>query len=428
MIDRGIVAMLSELAIERDLKKEFVLETLKESIITAARKEYGLEEDLECEISEASGKITLFRIKKVVKKVEDPYKEISLSEARRFKPTIEAGATFKEELPIERFGRNAITVVKNTLIQKIKTNEKEILYEKYKTKVGELVSGTVSRIYSTGAYIKIGNTEAFLSREEQIPEEKLRKGSPIKAIIKEVTERPKEGDEERVRIKGPVVYLTRIDPDFVTQLLEFEIPEILHSEVNIKGIARNPGQRTKIAVYSTNEKIDAVGSCVGHRGNRIQSIVRELAGERVDVVRWKKDKAKYAAEALSPVEVVEAEMLDSKKVLCIVPDDELTGAIGKVGENVSLAVALTGLDIEIKGRTEYHKDKESNRRKKIKVGKLPISSHIKKLLKDAGYKNAQDIMSHSKEKLMEAKGLGSKSVDKIYTAIHKVMSSDQINA
>ena len=121
-------------------------------------------------------------------------------------------------------------------------------------------------------------------------------------------------------------------------------------------------------------------------------------------------------------------MLDSKKVLCIVPDDELTGAIGKVGENVSLAVALTGLDIEIKGRTEYHKDKESNRRKKIKVGKLSISSHIKKLLKDAGYKNAQDIMSHSKEKLMEAKGLGSKSVDKIYTAIHKVMSSDQINA
>ncbi len=424
MIDRGIVAMLSELAVERDIKKEFILDTLKESIITAAKKLYGLEENLECEISEASGKISLYRKMKVTKKVKDPDIEISLSDAREVKPTIELGAIFKKEIPIDEFGRNAITIVKNTLIQKIKTNEKEILYSKYRGKEGELVSGTVSRIYSTGAYIKIGELEAFLPREEQIPEERLRKGSPIKALVKEVTQQPKEGDKDRIRIKGPVVYLTRIEPEFVVHLLEFEIPEILHSEVKIKGIARIPGKRTKIAVYSTNEKIDAVGSCVGHRGSRIQSIVRELSGERVDVVRWKKDKAKYAAEALSPVEVAKTELKGKKKILCLVPDDELTGAIGKVGENVSLASELTGVDIEIKGRGEYHKEKETKRRKKVKVKDLPISDHIKKLLITAGYKNAQDIMSQRKEELMETKGLGNKSVDNIYTAIHKVISQE----
>ncbi len=424
MIDRGIVAMLSELAVERDIKKEFILDTLKESIITAAKKQYGPEENLECEISEASGKITLYRKKEVTKKVKDPDTEISLSDARMVKPTIELGATFREEIPIEDFGRNAITIVKNALIQKIKTNEKEILYEKYKSKADELVSGTVSRIYTTGAYIKIGEIEAFLAREEQIPEEHLRKGSPIKALVKDVTQRPKEGDDEKVRIKGPVVYLSRIEPDFVIRLLEFEIPEILHSEVKIKGIARIPGKRTKIAVYSTNEKIDAVGSCVGHRGNRIQSIVRELSGERVDIIRWNKDLAKYSAEALSPVEVKEATILNENKVLCVVPDDELTGAIGKVGENVTLASELIGIDITIKGWSEYQKEKVTKRRKKIKVKDLQVNDRIKKLLLDAGCKNAQNIMSQSKEELMEIKGLGTKSIDKIYRSIHKIINRE----
>ncbi|MEA1912768.1 MAG: transcription termination factor NusA [candidate division WOR-3 bacterium] len=424
MIDRGIVAMLSELTAERELDKEFVLEILKESIITAAKKQYGLDESLECEISEASGKITLYREKTVKKEVKDQSTEISLEEARRLKPTIALGATFKEEIPIEEFGRNAINIVKNTLIQKIKTNEKEMLYEKYKNKEGELVSGTVSRIYSTGAYVKIGDIEAFLPREEQIPEERLRRGNPIKALIKDITTSPKEGDEERIRIKGPIVYLSRIEPEFVLHLLEFETPEVLHSEVEIKGIARKAGTRTKVAVYSKNEKIDAVGSCVGHRGNRIQSIVRELSGERVDVIRWEKDKAKQAAEALSPVKVVESKMINEKKVLCIVPDDELTGAIGKVGENVSLAAELTGLNIEIRGRSEYRKEIENERRKKVTIDKLTISDYIKKLLKNAGYKNAQDIVAQTREELMEIKGLGNRLVDKIYSAINKTISRD----
>ncbi|MCK4422227.1 transcription termination factor NusA [candidate division WOR-3 bacterium] len=427
MIDRGIVSILSELSTERELKKDFILETLKESIIAAAKKQFGNLDNLKCEISEASGVITLYKEKKVIEKVEDPINEISLDEARKIKPTIEIGTIFKEEIPIEEFGRNAITVIKNTLIQKIKTNEKEILYEKYRKKIGELVSGTVARLYSTGAYIKVGDVEAFLAREEQIPEKRLRKGAPIKAIIKEVTKHPKEGDEERVRIKGPVIYLTRIDQNFVIRLLEFEIPEILHSEVEIKGIVRVPGKRTKIAVYSNNEKIDAVGSCVGHRGNRIQSIVRELAGERVDIIRWKTDKAQYAAEALSPVEVVGTELLGEKKVLCIVPDDEITGAIGKIGENVTLAAQLTELEIEIKGRTDYHKEKEVGKRKMIKVKNLLLSAHKKKLLKDAGIKNVQDIVSLNREELLKIKGMGNKTVDEIFTAIHKAMNQEHGN-
>jgi N utilization substance protein A len=424
MINKSIVTMLSELAAERDLGKEFVLQTLKESLITAARKKYGRAENLGCEISEASGNIKLFLEKTVTKKVTDPDIEISLKEARRIKPTIEIGATFKEEIPVDEFGRNAINIVKNTLIQRIKTNEKEMLFEKYKNRQGELVSGTVSRIYSTGAYIKIGDIEAFLPREEQIPNERLRRGSQIKALIRKITPTPEEGDEDRIRIKGPVVYLSRIQPEFVIRLLEFEIPEVLHSKVDIKDIARKPGERTKVAVYSQNEKVDAVGSCVGHKGSRIKSIVRELSGERVDVVHWKEDKAKYAEKALSPVKVIESKLIGTSKILCIVPDDELTGAIGKLGENVSLASELTGLKIDIKAKSEYSKEKEDNKRSKIKLDDLDISDHVKKILKKEGIKNAQDVLSRSDEELIKIKGIGKKKLEAIHKSIHTQINKE----
>jgi len=424
MINKSIVTMLSELAAERDLGKEFVLQTLKESLITAARKKYGRAENLDCEISEASGNIKLFLEKIVTKKVTDPDTEIALKEARRIKPTIEIGATFKQEIPVDEFGRNAINIVKNTLIQRIKTNEKEMLFERYKNRQGELVSGTVSRIYSTGAYIKIGDIEAFLPREEQIPNERLRRGSQIKALIKKISPTPEEGDEDRIRIKGPVVYLSRIQPEFVTRLLEFEIPEVLHSKVNIKDIARKSGERTKVSVYSQNEKVDAVGSCVGHKGSRIKSIVRELSGERVDVVQWKEDKAKYAEKALSPVKVIESKVIGENKILCIVQDDELTGAIGKLGENVSLASELTNVKIDIKVKSEYNKEKEDKKRSKIKLEDLDISDHVKKILKKEGIKNAQDILSRSDEELIEIKGIGKKKLEAIHKSIHNQINKE----
>ena len=424
MINKGIVAMLTELAAERDLGKDFVLETLKESLITAARKKYGRAENLGCEISQASGNIKLYLIKTVKKNAIDPDTEISLKEARKIKLTIEVGSVFKEEIPVDEFGRNAINIVKNTLIQRIKTNEKEMLYEKYKNRRGELVSGTVSRIYSTGAYLKIGDIEAFLPREEQITNERLRRGSQIKALIKNITTSPEEGDEERIRIKGPIVYLSRIQPEFVARLLEFEIPEVLHSKVEIKDIARKPGVRAKVAVYSQNEKVDAVGSCVGHKGSRIKSIVRELSGERVDVVHWKKDKAKYAEKALSPVKVVESKKIDENKVLCIVPDDELTGAIGKLGENVSLASELTHVKIEIKVKSEYRKEKEDEERSKITIDNLDLTDHIKKILKKNGLKNAQDILSKSDEELSKIKGIGKKKLEAIHKSIHQQINKE----
>lgn len=424
MINKGIVAMLSELAAERDLGKDFVLQTLKESLITAAKKRYGSAENLGCDISQASGDIKLYLEKTVKEEVTDPETEISLEEARKFKPTIEVGSIFKEEISVDEFGRNAINIVKNTLIQRIKTNEKEMLYEKYKNRKGELVSGTVSRIYSTGAYIKIGEIEAFLPREYQIPDERLRRGAPIKALIKKITTTPEEEDKERIRIKGPIIYLSRIEPEFVARLLEFEIPEVLHSKVEIRDIARKAGVRTKVSVFSQNEKIDAVGSCVGHKGSRIKSIVRELSGERVDVVHWKKDKAKYAENALSPVKVVESKKISKDQVLCIVPDDELTGAIGKLGENVTLASELTGVEIDIIGSLEYRKEEESEKRSKIKIEDLEISDHIKKILKKDGLKNVQDILSKNDEELLEIKGIGNKSLEKIHKSINKTINKN----
>ncbi|RKZ17016.1 hypothetical protein DRQ17_04755, partial [bacterium] len=296
-----------------------------------------------------------------------------------------------------------------------------LIYKKYVAKIGELVSGTVATAYSAGAYIKLAEIEAFIDKEDQIPGEVLRRGQTLKAVVKEVEEKPK--DKTKVRLKGPVIYLTRVTETFIRKLFEFEIPEILKGEVEIKKIARRPGVRCKIAVFSSNEKIDPVGACVGPRGARIQGIVKEMSGEKIDIIAWSSDPKILVGRALSPAKVTKVVMKKSgDKATCVVPDDQVTLAIGKDSINVELAKELVGIDIEIKGQTEYHKEEEEKRRVKIKVENLDLPKRIKEILKKHGYKNAKDIMTATAEDLLKLPGIGKKAVDKIYTAVHKALN------
>jgi len=423
VINREVVEMLTELAKERRLEKTFVIETLKEAFISTAKKMFGKEEGFQCEVSEASGEIRLYMEKKAVKKVKNPLDEISMEDAIEINPGVKIGDTVYVEIPItQEFGRNAITQIRNFLVQKMKEREKRIVFEKYKGKIGELVAGTVASAYAAGAYVKLSDIEAFLDREEQIPGEILRRGQQLKAVVLDIEEKTR--DKEKVKIKGPVVYLTRKTPNFVLRLLEFEIPEILRGEVEIKGIARSPGIRTKIAVYSKEEKVDPVGACVGPRGSRIQGIVREMSGEKIDIIPFSPDKKIFVGRSVAPARVVKVIMKKTgKKAICVVPDDQVTLGIGKDSVNIKLANELTGLKIEIIGQTEFHKKEEDKKRKKIKVDALPdISEKIKSLLKKHGYKTARDIMSSSKEELEKLPGLGSKTVDKIYVSLHRVLN------
>jgi len=422
VINKQVVEMLTELAKERGLEKRVVIETLKESIIAAAKKKTNIPEGWVCEISEASGEIRLFLEKEVVKKVENPDVQISIEEAKELKPGVKSGEKIYVEIPLlETFGRNAINLVRNSLIQKMKENEKQLIYKKYVAKIGELVSGTVATAYSSGAYIKLAEIEAFLDKEDQIPGEVLRRGQTLKAVVKEVEEKPK--DKTKVRLKGPVIYLTRVTETFIRKLFEFEIPEILRGEVEIKKIARRPGVRCKIAVFSSNEKIDPVGACVGPRGARIQGIVKEMSGEKIDIIAWSSDPKILVGRALSPAKVTKVVMKKSgDKAICVVPDDQVTLAIGKDSINVELAKELVGMDIEIKGQTEYHKEEEEKRRVKIKVENLDLPKRIKEILKKHGYKNAKDIMTSTAEELLKLPGIGKKAVDKIYTAVHKALN------
>ncbi|RKZ23309.1 transcription termination/antitermination protein NusA, partial [bacterium] len=235
-----------------------------------------------------------------------------------------------------------------------------------------------------------------------------------KALIIDVERKP----------KGPVVYLSRTHPDFLRRLLEFEIPEIREGIVEIKGVVRDPGKRAKVAVYSKDPKIDPVGACVGMRGSRIQAIVRELNGEKIDIIAWSENPEVFIARALAPAKVLRVIIVDreNKEARCLVQDEQLSLAIGKEGQNVTLAARLTGWKIDVKAQSAYHKEVEEEKRSKLTVDQLPVSDRIKKILREAGYPTAKEIMAASKEELMKLPGLGDKTVDKIYRAIYELLN------
>ncbi len=345
-MNRELIHIIEQMSKERGISKESILGTLESALLSAVRKKHGLTPDITVKIDTESGEISMTASKIVVEKVKNAMEEISVKDAKKIDPLKEIDDVVEAPIAVENFGRIAAQTAKQVLFQRVREAEKEAIYEEYKDKAGEIVSGVIMRKEKGCYYVALGRAEATLPVKSTLPTENLKRGDTIRTYIEEV----------KVTSKGPVILLSRAHPNFVAELFKMEIPEIYEGLVIIKDIVREAGDRTKLTVYSNNSMVDPVGACVGMKGTRVQSIVRELRGERIDIIPWTDDPRTLIAKALSPAMVESLGVNeDEKSALVVVNDQQLSIAIGKKGQNVRLAMKLTGWDIDIISEAEYNK-------------------------------------------------------------------------
>jgi len=334
---------IEQLVKEKGIDRQVVLEAMEQAVLTAANKKYRNTRDLEAHYNHESGEVELFEFVTVVEEVQDSYKEICLEEAHEIDPEAEVGDSLGEKLDSSGFSRIAAQTAKQVIIQKVRDAERETIYNEYNDRIWEVITGMVRRFEKGELLIDLGRAEAVLPAKEQMPREVYRPGDRIRAIITEI----------RMTTKGPQIMLSRTHPSMLAKLFEAEVPEIAEGIVEINAIVRDPGSRAKIAVSSNDRDVDPVGACVGMRGARVQNVVSELRGEKIDIIPWSEDIARFACNSLSPAQVSKVFVDEEKRVLeIIVPDDQLSLAIGKRGQNVSLAARLTGCRIDIKSESK----------------------------------------------------------------------------
>lgn len=340
--------LIDQISREKGVPRDVLLGAIESALLSAARKKYGGRTNVNLRLEPETFNVHVFETKTVTEDVQDPDTEVSLEQARSLNPEASPGETVDFPLDFHDFGRIAAQTAKQVIFQRVREAERDIIYNEFKDKVGQIVSGTVMRKERGFYFVNIGKTDAILPIRETLPTESLKRGDMVKAIIEDI----------RVTSKGPNILISRNDPRFVSELFRMEVPEIAEGLVVIKHVVREPGERTKIAVYSTNAAVDPVGACVGMKGTRVQSIVRELRGERIDIIPWTDDLRMLIARALSPASVERVGIVDEEKTaMVVVGDQQLSVAIGKRGQNVKLAMKLTGWDIDILSESEYSKMK-----------------------------------------------------------------------
>ncbi|MCF6097449.1 transcription termination factor NusA [Thermovorax subterraneus] len=333
------IEALDQIEKEKGISKEILLEAIEAALVSAYKKNYGTAQNVKINIDRATGEVKVFSQKTVKEEVKDQLLEISLVEAKKINPLVKIGDIISIEVTPQKFGRIAAQTAKQVVMQRIKEAERNIIYEEFAGRETDLVTGTVQRFDKKNVIIDLGKTEVILPPNEQIPTETYTPGDRIKVYILEV----------RKTTKGPVIVVSRSHPGLVKRLFELEVPEIYEGIVEIKSIAREAGSRTKVAVHSRDENVDPVGACVGPKGARVQAVVEELKGEKIDIIKWSKNAAEYISNALSPAKVLSVEVEeDSKIARVLVPEHQLSLAIGKEGQNARLAAKLTGWKIDIK--------------------------------------------------------------------------------
>lgn len=343
---RELIHIIEQMSKERGIPKESILSTLESALLSAVRKKYGLQLEINIKINDESGEIKITALKKVVKSVTQPQEEVSLKDAQEIDPSVNIDDTLESPISLENFGRIAAQTAKQVLFQRVREAEKEAIFEEFKDRAGEIVSGVIIRREKGSYFVALGRAEAVLPVKSTLPTENLKRGETVRAYIEDV----------RVTARGPIILLSRAHPNFVAELFKMEIPEIYEGLVEIKNIVREAGDRTKLTVASKNTMVDPVGACVGMKGTRVQSIVRELRGERIDIIPWTDDPRVLIAKALSPAAVESLGINEEEKsAMVVVNDQQLSIAIGKKGQNVRLAMKLTGWDIDIISETEYNK-------------------------------------------------------------------------
>ena len=337
------IEALKDLEKERGIEMDVIIEAIEAALISAYKKNYGSSQNVRVEINRNNGEIHVIYRKDVVEEVDDPATQMSLEEAQRYDPEFEVGDVFESEVTPRSFGRIAAQTAKHVVMQRIREAERNMVYDQYATRKDDIITATVLRVEGKNVFMDLGKTEALLAPSEQIPRENYRQGNRLKVYILEV----------RKTNKGPQILVSRTHPGLLKRLFEREVPEIQDGTVEIKSVVREPGWRSKIAVYSKNTSVDPVGACVGSKGMRVQAIVNELDGEKIEIIRWDEDPAIYVSNALSPAKAISVEIDEEEKFTrVVVPDFQLSLAIGKEGQNARLAARLTGWKIDIKSESQ----------------------------------------------------------------------------
>ena len=343
--NKELILALEDLEKEKGIKKEYLLESIEAALVTAYKRNFDALENVKVVMDKQTGATYVYSIKEVVERANDPVQEISLDEAKKINKSIQIGDNVEIEIVPKNFGRIAAQTAKQVIVQKIREAEREILYTDYSDKKGEIVSGPIQKAERGIVVMDLGKLEGVMPLKEQIPTENYNVNDKIKAYVVDV-EKGEKG--------APQVIVSRSHPDFVRKLLEFERPEIYEGLIEIKSVSRDPGKRSKVAVYSSDPNIDPVGSCVGQRGIRIQNVINELHGEKIDVIEWNPDISIYIAAALLPAKIMAVDSKEDEKFAqVIVPDDQLSLAIGKAGQNARLAARLTNWKIDIKSESQF---------------------------------------------------------------------------
>ena len=405
-MDHNVLNALSEITREKNIDKAIIIESLEAGLQSAARKKLGAEANIDARVDPDTGAMVVERVMTVVEEVDDPDTDIALDEAEiEFGDEVEIGDEVRYELPLGDFGRNAILVAKQILVQKVREAERAQIFEEFRDRVDEIIVGTVQQVDRGNVLVNLGRTEALMPYREQIKGERLGQGKTVRAYIIEVLD----------TVKGPQVILSRSHPGFLKALFHQEVPEIQEGIVTIKGVAREPGTRSKIAVTSNDDRVDPVGSCVGMKGSRVQAVTRELAGERVDIVPWSAEPSLLISRALSPA-VVSNIILhrDRNEATVIVNDDQLSKAIGKEGKNVRLAAKLTEWKIDLVSAREYSTRQRVSEDMSMPLADLPgVTEDLLVILEALNVTSIEELANTPLERLVAIESLDNESADSL---------------
>lgn len=413
-----ILQIADAVAREKSIDREIVISAMADAIQKAARSRYGQETNIRAEINSKTGEIKLQRLLKIVDVVEDYTTEIALSDALKCQEEAKIGDFFADLLPPMDFGRIAAQSAKQVIVQKVRDAERDQQYEEFKNKVGEIISGTVKRVEYGNVIVDLGRGEAIVRRDELIPRESFRYGDRIRAFVNDVHR----------ETRGPQIFLSRTHPQFMVKLFTMEVPEIYDGIIEIKSVARDPGSRAKIAVVSRDGSIDPVGACVGMRGSRVQAVVAELQGEKIDIIPWSPDAATFVVNALQPAEVSKIILdEDAERIEVIVPDDQLSLAIGRRGQNVRLASQLTGWNIDILTEKEEseNRQKEFTERSKLFMEALEVDEMIGQVMASEGFSSIEEIAYIDLEEIASIDGFDHDTASEIQSRAREYLEHQE---
>jgi N utilization substance protein A len=414
-----LLQIADAVAREKSIDKQIVIAAMADAIQKAARSRYGQESNIRADINPGTGEIKLQRLMEVVDTVEEYDRQIWIEDARKRNPDAQVGDFIAEQLPPMDFGRIAAQSAKQVIVQKVREAERDRQYDEYKDRIGEIVNGTVKRVEYGNVIVDLGRGEAIIRRDELIPREVYKYGDRVRAYVYDV----------RREQRGPQIFLSRTHPQFMAKLFTMEVPEIYDGIIEIRSVARDPGSRAKIAVISRDSSIDPVGACVGMRGSRVQAVVAELQGEKIDIIPWNDNAATFIVNALQPAEVTKVVLdEDAERIEVVVPDDQLSLAIGRRGQNVRLASQLTGWDIDILTEEEesQRRQKEFVERSTLFMDALNVDEMVGQVLASEGFTSVEEVAYVDSDEIASIDGFDDETAEEIQSRAKEYL--DRIEA